>query len=58
MRGTIRTSIDVRHVVEVKQNPISLSTLDSMGYRYTSECGLLNVSQGFLSVMKGHKSFT
>ncbi|KAG8480001.1 hypothetical protein CXB51_025036 [Gossypium anomalum] len=33
----VRTLSDVRHVPELKRNLISLSTLDSKGYRYTAE---------------------
>ncbi|KAG8476901.1 hypothetical protein CXB51_030380 [Gossypium anomalum] len=33
--GVVRTLSDVRHVPELKRNLISLSTLDSKGYRYT-----------------------
>ncbi|KAG8482499.1 hypothetical protein CXB51_024054 [Gossypium anomalum] len=35
--GVVRTISDVRHVPELKRNLISLSTLDSKGYRYTAE---------------------
>ncbi|KAG8489761.1 hypothetical protein CXB51_017983 [Gossypium anomalum] len=37
--GVVRTLSDVRHVPELKINLISLSTLDSKGYRYTAESG-------------------
>ncbi|KAG8502990.1 hypothetical protein CXB51_000989 [Gossypium anomalum] len=35
--GVVRTLSEVRHVSELKRNLISLSTLDSKGYRYTAE---------------------
>ncbi|KAG8503733.1 hypothetical protein CXB51_001751 [Gossypium anomalum] len=35
----VRTLSDVRHVLELKRNLISLSTLDSKGYRHTAESG-------------------
>ncbi|KAG8480597.1 hypothetical protein CXB51_024789 [Gossypium anomalum] len=44
---------DMRHVPELKRNLISLSTLDSKGYRYTAESGVLKISKGSLVVMKG-----
>ena len=53
--GTIRTLGDVRHVPDMKRNLISLSTLDSKGYRYTGEGGVVKVSKGSLVVMKGLK---
>ncbi|KAG8496956.1 hypothetical protein CXB51_008162 [Gossypium anomalum] len=37
--GVVRTPSDVRHIPELKRNLISLSTLDSKGYRYTAESG-------------------
>ncbi|KAG8492943.1 hypothetical protein CXB51_010218 [Gossypium anomalum] len=37
--GVVRTLNDVRHVPELKRNLISLSTLNSKGYRYTAESG-------------------
>ncbi|PON40738.1 hypothetical protein TorRG33x02_339640, partial [Trema orientale] len=53
--GVIRTLGGVRHVPDLKRNLISLSTLDSKGYKYTSEGGVLKVSKGALVVMKGQK---
>ncbi|KAG8478421.1 hypothetical protein CXB51_028187 [Gossypium anomalum] len=37
--GVVRTLSDVWYVPELKRNLISLSTLDSKGYRYTAESG-------------------
>ncbi|KAG8489027.1 hypothetical protein CXB51_017119 [Gossypium anomalum] len=51
--GVVRTLSDVRHVPELKRNFISLSTLDSKGYRYTAKSGVLKISKGSLVVMKG-----
>ncbi|KAG8492461.1 hypothetical protein CXB51_009586 [Gossypium anomalum] len=53
--GVVRTLSDVRHVPELKRNLISLSTLDSKGYRYTAESGVLKISKGSLVVMKGQR---
>ncbi|KAG8490786.1 hypothetical protein CXB51_014006 [Gossypium anomalum] len=44
--GVVRTLSDVRYVPELKRNLISLSTLDSKGYRYTAESGVLKISKG------------
>ncbi|KAG8486119.1 hypothetical protein CXB51_019467 [Gossypium anomalum] len=51
----VRTISDVRHIPELKRNLISLSTLDSKGYRYTAESGVLKISKGSLIVMKGQR---
>ncbi|KAG8487924.1 hypothetical protein CXB51_018372 [Gossypium anomalum] len=53
--GVIRTLSDVQHVPELKRNLISLSTLDSKGYRYTAKSGVLKISKGSLVVMKGQR---
>ncbi|KAG8488574.1 hypothetical protein CXB51_016504 [Gossypium anomalum] len=53
--GVVRTLSDVRHVPELKRNLTSLSTLDSKGYRYITESGVLNISKGSLVVMKGQR---
>ncbi|KAG8478507.1 hypothetical protein CXB51_028390 [Gossypium anomalum] len=53
--GIVRTLSDVQHVPELKRNLISLSTLDSKGYRYTAESGVLKISKGSLIVMKGQR---
>ncbi|GKC14004.1 retrovirus-related pol polyprotein from transposon TNT 1-94 [Tanacetum coccineum] len=51
----VRTLIDVRHVPDLKKNLISLGVLDSKGFKYTSENGVLRVSKGTLVVMKATK---
>ena len=39
--GTFKTLWDVKHALDLKRNLISLSILDSKGYKYTSEGGAL-----------------
>jgi hypothetical protein len=51
--GVVRTLCDVKHVPEVEKNLISLATLDSNGYGYKSEGGVMNVTKGAMVVMKG-----
>ncbi|XP_016540614.1 uncharacterized protein LOC107841125 [Capsicum annuum] len=53
--GVVRTLGDVQYVLDLKRNLISLSTLDSNGYRYTGESGVLKVTKGALIVMKGQR---
>jgi hypothetical protein len=38
-----------------EENLISLVTLDSLGYKYSGEGGVIRVSKGSLVVMKGNK---
>ncbi|GJY08330.1 retrovirus-related pol polyprotein from transposon TNT 1-94 [Tanacetum coccineum] len=53
--GVVRTLTNVRHVLDLKKNLISLGVLDSKGFKYTSENGVLRVSKGALVVMKATK---
>lgn len=49
----VKTLTDVRHVLELKKNLISLGVLDSNGCKYTAEGGDMRASKGALVVMKG-----
>ena len=51
--SVVRTLCDVRHVPEVEKNLISLGTLDSNGYGYKSEGGVMKITKGVMVVMKG-----
>ena len=51
--GVVRTPSDVRHVLDLKRNSISLSTLDAKGHKYTGEGGVLKISKGALVVVNG-----
>lgn len=44
-------------ILNLKRNLITLSTLYSKGYKYTSKGGVLKVSKGALIVMKGQRKF-
>jgi hypothetical protein len=54
--GVVRTLCDVRHVPEVEKNLISLGTLDSNGFSYKSEGGVMKVVKGEMIAMKGGKN--
>ena len=53
--NVVRTLGEVRQVPKVKKNLISLGTLDSSGYCYKSENGLMKVSKRAMVVTKGQK---
>ena len=53
--GIVRTLSNVRHVPDLKKNLISLGTLDSNGYKFSTEGEVLRVSKDSLVVMKGKK---
>ena len=50
--GIVRTLIEVRHVLELKKNLISLGVLDFGGYKYIGQGGALEVLKGSVVVMK------
>uniref|UniRef100_A0A2N9G8B6 CCHC-type domain-containing protein n=1 Tax=Fagus sylvatica TaxID=28930 RepID=A0A2N9G8B6_FAGSY len=49
--GVVRTLEEVRHIPDMKKNLISLGTLDSKGYSYKFENGIMKVSKGAMVVM-------
>ena len=53
--GVVRTLCDVRHVPNLRKNLISLGTLDCNGFSYKSTSGVMKVSKGVMTVMKGQK---
>ena len=54
----MRTLTDVRHIPQLKKNLISLGALDSKGFKYCGDSGVIRVSKGALTVMKGVKRGT
>ncbi|WRX12668.1 zinc finger protein [Theobroma cacao] len=53
--GMVRT-LEVKYVPDMKKNLISLSLLDKKDYKYSGQDGVLNVSKGALTIMKGKLS--
>ena len=53
--GIVRTLTNLRHILDLKKNLISLGTLDSLGYKYSGKGGVIWVSKGSLVIMKGNK---
>ena len=51
----VKTLYDIRHVPDLKKNLISLGVLDSNGYKFTGQNGVLKVSKGALIAMKAEK---
>ena len=51
----LETLTSVINVPKLKKNLISLGVLDSDGYKFTGQDGVLKVSKGALVVMKAEK---
>ena len=54
--GVVHTLANVQHILYLKENLISLNTLDRNGYRYFAKCGVLKVNKGALIAMKAKKA--
>lgn len=56
MRNDImRMFTNVRHVPDLKNNHISLSTPESLGYKYAAEDGVLKINRGASVFTKARK---
>ena len=53
--GVINMLCNVRHVLDMRKNLISLGTLQGNVFNYKSANGVMKVSKGVLTVMKGQK---
>lgn len=53
--GMVRELTQVRHVLELKRNLISISILDQMGYTIKAEKRVLRVIKDLMEIMKGIK---
>lgn len=49
----VRNLTNIRHILDLKKNIISLGILDSLGYKYSGEGRVIRVSNSSLVVMKG-----
>ena len=54
--SVVRTLCDVRHVPDLRKNLISFGALYSNGFCYKSENGIIKVSRGIMTMMKGQKT--
>nr|CAD1844275.1 unnamed protein product [Ananas comosus var. bracteatus] len=54
--GVVRTISEVQHVPDMRKNLISLGTLDTKGFKYSSADGLMKVAKGNHVVMKAKLS--
>ena len=56
--GIVRVFSNVRHVLDLKKNLISVRVLEDLGYSYSSKGGIMKITKGVLMVMKGQKVST
>ena len=53
--GIVRMLVEVRHVPNLKKNLISLGALDSDGYKFSAEGGVMKVVKGALVLMRDNR---
>lgn len=53
--GTTKILTDVRHVPDLRKNPISLEALDTNGYKTIAQGGAMKIYKGIILVMKAKK---
>ena len=53
--GNIRMLTNVRHIPDMKRNLISLGMMDSKGYRWVVNDGVLQVMAGTKVILKGNR---
>ena len=56
--GVVRVLSNVRHILDLRKNLISLGVLEDLGYSYTSKGEIMKITKGALMVMKGQKVST
>ena len=56
--GVVRVFSIVRHVPGLRKISISLGVMDDLGYSYSSKGGIIKITKGALTVMKGQKVST
>ena len=56
--GVVRVLSNVRHIPDLRKNLISLGVLDDLGYSYSLKGGIMKITKGALTVMKGQKVST
>src|SRR3954468_13356783 len=53
--GQVRTLSNVRHVPDMRKNLLSLGALEAQGFRFSGEDGVIKVSRGSMTVLKGER---
>jgi len=53
--GVVGVISNVKHVLDIRKNLISLGVLDNLGYSYSSKGRIMKITKGALIVMKGKK---
>lgn len=53
--GVVGTLTKVRHIPDLKHNLISMGTLESLGYKFSAQGGVLKVTDGAIIVMKASR---
>jgi len=53
--GQVRTLTNVRHVLDLKKNLLSLEALEACGYKFSGVDGEFKVTKGSMTILKGER---
>ena len=51
--GQVRTLTNVRHILDLKKNLLSLGDLEARGYKFSGANGGIKVTRGSMMILKG-----
>ena len=54
--GQVRTLTNVRHVLDLKKNLLSLGALEARGYKFSGADGVIKVTKGPITILKGERT--
>jgi len=55
--GAVKTLCNVKHILDLRKNLISLGTLNYNGFSFKSEGGVIKVSKYVMIMMKGQRFY-
>jgi len=54
--GQVRTLTNVRHILDLKRNLLSLRALEARGYKFSGADGGIKVTKGSIMILKGERT--
>jgi len=54
--GQVRTLMNVRHILNLKKNLLSLGALEARGYKFSGADGGIKVTKGSMTILKGEQT--
>ena len=54
--GQVRTLMNIRHVLNLKKNLLSLRVLEARGYKFSDADGAIKVTKSSMMILKGERT--